>query len=54
MWVASYGVIPQTYMRAVASGAVATTDFDEVSKTRTAGPLPGRSGKSGLRHESTA
>jgi hypothetical protein len=51
MWVASYGVIPQTYIRAGPSGSAGRTDPAAVSWTRTGCAVP-RSilGTSGLVH----
>src|SRR5512139_4196193 len=44
MWVASYGVMPQTYMRAVGPGAVGRTSPVAVSKRRRGSPVPGSVG----------
>src|SRR4051794_2901669 len=45
--------MPQTYMRAVASGVVATTSARAVSCSFSAGPTPGRVGSSGAGQAST-
>jgi hypothetical protein len=52
MCVASYGVMPHTYMRAGPSGRRVTGAPDAVSKTLTSGPGPKPSsfGTSGLDH----
>src|ERR671939_1651099 len=47
MCVASYGVMPQTYIRAVGPDAAGTTLPVLVSCRRTVGPRPGRSGTDG-------
>src|SRR4051812_7368567 len=45
--------MPQTYMRAIRSGAVATTAPRAVSCSLSAGPVPGRVGSSGAGQDST-
>jgi len=47
MWVASYGVMPQTYIRAVGPGVSRRKAPDEVSWTRTGSPVPGTAGMDG-------
>jgi hypothetical protein len=47
MWVASYGVIPQTYIEADVAEPTTTGCFVEVSKTLGSGLLPGRPGSAG-------
>src|SRR5689334_13713502 len=51
MCVASYGVIPQTYIRAVPSGGTSSTSSPVAeSATRTCGPRTGTGGTSGAGH----
>ena len=47
MWVASYGVMPQTYIRATGPGVDGRTAAPAVSKTWTGRPVPGTAGMNG-------
>src|SRR6476620_7562762 len=54
MRVASYGVMPQTYIRAVGPGVRGRTPPVAVSKTWTGWPVPGTAGRNGVGQEITA
>src|SRR6476661_3077553 len=54
MWVASYGVMPQTYIRAVGPGVRGRTTPEAVSKTWTGWPVPGTAGRNGVGQKITA
>src|SRR3954453_13428932 len=47
MCVASYGVMPQTYIRATGPGVSGRREAEAVSHTRTGRPTPGRAGMNG-------
>ena len=54
MCVASYGVMPHTYMRATGPGSVGRTDWLAVSKRRRGRPVPGSVGTVGSGQDFTA
>ncbi|BAS18080.1 hypothetical protein AHiyo8_63830 [Arthrobacter sp. Hiyo8] len=54
MWVASYGVMPQTYMDCSARGSTSTRDPRAVSNSLNGGMLPGSSGTGREIHDFTA
>jgi hypothetical protein len=51
-WVASYGVIPQTYIVASPAGAVGTRACRAESNSASVTPVPGSTGTSGATQES--